>query len=104
VHFLVAENDGKSSQRSPESRSFGIGSRGAERERRNHGVIYPVEGTTFTNDQPSDATLKGSSTRSEHDTVLVPRGRKVFKSPQGCSGTHPVGKDESSRPVGKDDT
>jgi hypothetical protein len=29
----------------------------------------------------------------------VTRGRDVFKSPQGCSGTHPVGKDETSRPV-----
>jgi hypothetical protein len=32
------------------------------------------------------------------DIFLVPRGRDVFKSPQGCSGTHPVGKDENSRP------
>jgi hypothetical protein len=24
----------------------------------------------------------------------APRGRSVFKSPQGCSGTHPVGKDD----------
>jgi hypothetical protein len=34
------------------------------------------------------------------DIFLVPRGRDVFKSPQGCSGTHPVGKDETSRHVG----
>jgi hypothetical protein len=27
------------------------------------------------------------------------QGRNVFKSPQGCSRTHPVDKDESSRPV-----
>src|ERR1019366_7686433 len=36
--------------------------------------------------------------------VSVPQSRDVFKSPQGCSGTHPVGKDESSRSVGKDKT
>jgi len=43
----------------------------------------------------------------------VPRGRDVFKSPQGCSGTHPVGKGDftlapqsrsNSRSVGKDET
>ncbi len=34
------------------------------------------------------------------DIFLVSRGRDVFESPQGCSRTHPVGKDENSRPVG----
>jgi uncharacterized protein (TIGR03435 family) len=34
--------------------------------------------------------------------VHVPQNRDVFKSPQGCRGTHPVGKDKSSRSVGKD--
>jgi hypothetical protein len=34
----------------------------------------------------------------------VPQSRNVFKSPQGRSGTHPVGKDESSRSVGNDAT
>jgi hypothetical protein len=31
------------------------------------------------------------------DIFLVPQSRDVFESPQGCSGTHPVGKDENSR-------
>jgi hypothetical protein len=30
--------------------------------------------------------------------LLSAAGRDVFKSPQGCSGTHPVGKDKNSRP------
>jgi hypothetical protein len=33
--------------------------------------------------------------------IAVTRGRDVFESPQGCSETHPVGKDESSRPVAR---
>jgi len=37
------------------------------------------------------------------DFISAPRSRDVFKSPQGCSGTPPVGKDEGSRSVGKDD-
>ncbi|HUK31887.1 MAG TPA: hypothetical protein VLV89_12290 [Candidatus Acidoferrum sp.] len=31
------------------------------------------------------------------------RGCDVFKSPQGCSDSHPVGKDECSHPVGNDE-
>jgi hypothetical protein len=29
---------------------------------------------------------------------LSAAGLRVFKSPQGCSGTHPVGKDETRTP------
>jgi hypothetical protein len=32
-------------------------------------------------------------------TLTVTPGRDIFKSPQGCSGTRPVGKDETSPPA-----
>ena len=58
--------------------------------------------------------LYGKSKAADADNfILASRGRDVFKSPQGCSRTHPVGKDNTylaprscsrTHPVGKDNT
>jgi hypothetical protein len=52
--------------------------------------------------KPASPSRRRANSRSFVATsfVTLQRGRDVLKSPQGCSGTRLVGKDESSRPVG----
>ncbi len=63
------------------------------------GTEWAFPGKARAGRGPAPTRQRRSRSFRSTNIFRVPRGRDVFKSPQGCSRTHPVGKDETTRPV-----